>query len=235
MENYFDVDSLAKYLHLIPDQVKKMAERGKLPGTRVGGEWRFQRQEIFHWFEERIGISDELQLRQYQDLLDRHEQEVHEFEITIQSLLPLELIWLNCPARTKNALIRDFCDFAMNQGYLWDAEKMSTAIQNREQLNSTALENGVALLHSRRPQVDNFEAPFLGLAITPSGIPFGGPRGSLTDIYFLIASDSDAFHLKLLTRLSRMINQTEVLDQLRASTTVQDAKRILVEAEDLLT
>jgi len=43
-----------------PDQVKKMAERNKLPGRRIGGQWRFSQPEIHQWFEERIGASDVL-------------------------------------------------------------------------------------------------------------------------------------------------------------------------------
>ncbi|MEZ6094524.1 MAG: PTS sugar transporter subunit IIA [Pirellulaceae bacterium] len=232
VENYFDIDSLAKYLHLTPDQVRKMADRGKLPGTKVGGEWRFPRQEIFHWFEDRIGLSGESELRVVEELLERNEST--EQVVDLDHLLPQELIWVSCPARTKNSVIRQVCEFAANQGYLWDAEKMATAIQNREQLHSTALDNGVALLHPRRPITGIFELPFLALAITPSGIPFGGPRGSLTDIFFLIASDNDAMHLKVLTRLSRTITMPDVVTSLRAASSAAEVKKVLVDAEELL-
>ena len=43
-----DVPKLAEYLHLTPEQVKKMAVRGRLPGRRVGGQWRFSEAEIHH-------------------------------------------------------------------------------------------------------------------------------------------------------------------------------------------
>src|SRR5262245_42062690 len=54
----FDLDRLAAYLHMMPDDVQKLAERGKLPGRRVGGAWRFSAAEIHHWMEDRIGLSD---------------------------------------------------------------------------------------------------------------------------------------------------------------------------------
>ncbi|MEX2187210.1 MAG: helix-turn-helix domain-containing protein, partial [Pirellulales bacterium] len=47
----FDVDRLAAYLHRMPADVAKLAERGKLPGRRVGGAWRFSAAEIHHWME----------------------------------------------------------------------------------------------------------------------------------------------------------------------------------------
>ena len=47
--NDFDIDSLAAYLHLSPQQVMRMADRGKLPGRKLGGQWRFAEAEIHHW------------------------------------------------------------------------------------------------------------------------------------------------------------------------------------------
>ncbi|MEQ1905842.1 MAG: PTS sugar transporter subunit IIA [Pirellulaceae bacterium] len=234
MEDYFDVDSLAKYLHLTPEQIRKMADRGKLPGQRVSGEWRFPRREIFHWFEERIGISDDTQLQQYERIIDRHNNESDSPTISIDAFLPLELVWLDCRGRSKSSLIRDVCEFVAHAGYVWDSEKLATAIQNREHLNSTALENGVALLHPRRPQLDNLREPFLALIRTPSAIPFGGPRGTLTDLFFLVASDSETFHLKILARLARLLGMPNVISELRQAEDAVAAKKILTNAEQLL-
>ena len=52
-----DVAKLAEYLHLTPDQVTRMAVRGKVPARKVVGQWRFSEAEIHHWLEERIGAS----------------------------------------------------------------------------------------------------------------------------------------------------------------------------------
>ena len=50
-------------------------------------------------------------------------------------------------------------------------------------MHSTALDNGVALLHPRRPMPAILAEAVLALGITPGGIPFGS-GGSLTDIFF---------------------------------------------------
>src|SRR5207244_1990933 len=67
----FDINRLASYLHMMPDAVIKLAERGKLPGRRVAGEWRFSAAEIHHWLEDRIGLSDDEALVQMEGALDR--------------------------------------------------------------------------------------------------------------------------------------------------------------------
>ena len=40
-EEHFSIESLAVYLHLTPLQVQRLADRGRLPGHKVGGQWRF--------------------------------------------------------------------------------------------------------------------------------------------------------------------------------------------------
>jgi PTS system nitrogen regulatory IIA component len=58
----FDIDSLAVFLHMMPAAVLKLAERGKLPGRRVGGDWRFSAAEIHHWLEDRIADASAARL-----------------------------------------------------------------------------------------------------------------------------------------------------------------------------
>jgi nitrogen PTS system EIIA component len=55
-----DVEQLAAYLRRDAREVGKLANRGRLPGHKVGGEWRFARAEINHWLESQIhGYTDE--------------------------------------------------------------------------------------------------------------------------------------------------------------------------------
>ena len=55
-----DVDQLAAYLRRDVREVGKLASRGRLPGHKVGGEWRFARAEINHWLESQLpGYTDE--------------------------------------------------------------------------------------------------------------------------------------------------------------------------------
>lgn len=219
----FDLASLATYLHVTPEQVKKMAERGKLPGRKIGGQWKFSQAEVHEWFEERIGLSDEQELNEVERVLERHPTSTSDEEIRISQLLDIDNIYIPFLARTKRSVIQRICDQTAETGKLWDPIKMAEALESREQLHPTALENGVALLHPRRPMGSIIGDPFLALGITTSGIPFGGPRGCLTDIFFLIGSNSEPVHLRVLARLSRMLQQNELLDGLRMATSADEA------------
>ena len=228
----FDIDSLAAYLHLTPDQVRKMANRDKLPARRVGGDWRFSRAEIHHWLEDKIGLSDETGLREVEQVLDRQVQT--EEVICLADLLSVERICIPFPARTKNSVIEQICEFSANSGALWQPKEMADALRQREDLHPTALGNGVALLHPRRPKPSFFGESFLALGITGSGIPFGGPRGCLSDIFFLIASSDEAGHLRVLARLSRLIQVNGLLDNLRDSVDSAYVWQTIADAEKLI-
>ena len=209
----FDINELAAYMHLTPQQVSRMADRGKLPGRRVGGSWRFPRAEIHHWLEEQIGVSGEQELEKMESVLDRHQ--FGEPSISISDLLPLEGIAMPLKARTRGSVISGMSQLAMNTGMLWDPDKMEEAVRERENLHSTALDNGVALLHPRRPLPSIMADAFIVVGRTLQGVPFGGERGGLTNVFFLLGSLDDRGHLRTLARLSRLLSDPDFLPGLR--------------------
>lgn len=234
MDEDFDVMSLAAYLHLTPDQVRKMASRDRLPGRRVGGKWRFSRAEIHQWFEQKIGASDEQGLTEVERVLYRAPGSGASAETRISELLRPETAFVPLMARTKRSVIKNICDLTAETGRLWDPVKMAEALTSREELHPTALGNGVALLHPRRPLPSIMGDPFLALGITTSGIPFGGPRGCLTDVFFLIGSTSEAVHLRVLAKLSRMLQQSEWLNELRKSESPAGAWQVISDGDTRL-
>jgi PTS system nitrogen regulatory IIA component len=201
----FDIDTLAEYLHISPAQVVKMAERATLPARKIAGQWKFSRAEIHHWLEERIGAGDDADLADVQNLLDRAAVGREPATVRISELLLPEAIAIPLPARTRGSVIKSMVELAAKTGHLWDSAEMAEAVEARERLHPTTLDNGVALLHPRRPLGNILAQPLLAYGRTHQGIPFGGESGQLTDIFFLICSVDDSQHLRTLARLSRLL------------------------------
>jgi nitrogen PTS system EIIA component len=210
-----NIDELAAYLHLMPAQVQRMADRGQLPGRRIGGQWRFSQAEIHHWLEDRIGASDEEELVAMEGVLDRYHGAAE--NESLADMIPAAAIEPALNAKTRSSVIDAMTQLAANTGLLWDADKMAEAVRTRENLHPTALDNGVALLHPRRPLAGSLSEAFIALAKTPGGVYFGGPGGGLTDVFFLVCSVSDAGHLQTLARLSRLLAMDGFLDELRTA------------------
>jgi excisionase family DNA binding protein len=45
----FTAEEIAEYLRLHPYTVRKLAREKKIPAFRVGGQWRFRKDEIDSW------------------------------------------------------------------------------------------------------------------------------------------------------------------------------------------
>ena len=233
-EGDFDLRSLAEYLHLDPALVSRLVERGKLPGRRVGGQWRFSRDEIHHWLEDRISASDDSELERIGGALERQTPEDEPKIATLSELLTPAAIEVPLTARTRNSVITSMVEVAERTGWVWDPAAIVEAVRSREDLYPTALDNGAALLHPRRPLHYTVAQSFLALGVNDREIPFASGRGRLTDVFFLILSTSDREHLHTLAKLSRLLAQPNFLASLRGSADAHAAYALIAEQEAAL-
>jgi PTS system nitrogen regulatory IIA component len=235
-DDSFDIASLAAYLHMMPAQVTRLAERGKLPGRRIGGQWKFTRPEVSQWLEERMGLSGDEGLAAMEGRLRRDDSHGASV-IDLGELLLPETVAVPLPARTRTSVISSMCKLAAASGRLWDVERMAEAVSQRESMAPTALENGIALLHPRRPQSSILSEAVIALGITSGGIPFGGgPSGSgLTDIFILIAATSDHEYLRTLARVSRIVNDRDWTSTLRDAPDAFAARELFLERDAEIT
>ncbi len=228
IESDFDTASLAAYLHITPQQVEKLAKRDKVPYRRVNGKLLFPRAEIHHWMEDRMGLLDDEELMAVEERLERHDHE--DQDVSVSAWLSPELIAVPLAARTRTSVIARMSQLATATGLLWDADKMASAVTAREDLQSTAMDNGIALLHPRRPLPSILGDNLLALGITGQGIPFGGSH-TLTDIFFLVGSVDDRAHLRILARIARLVATDSVLDDIRAAPDAAKVYDIICTAE----
>ena len=227
----YDIPKLAKYLHLTEKEIQKLAERGDLPGRKIQGVWVFSREEIHHWWEQKIGLSDSRELETVEVAIAKNAVE-EESPVLLANLIPEGGIEIPLMAKTKDSVLRSMSSLAASTGLLWDADKMADALKKREDLHPTALDNGVALLHPRRPIPSILGETLLLLGISPRGIPFGGGHGNLTDIFFLLCSTDDRIHLRILARLSRLLTLPDFLDELRTKGDAASARSWIEESEE---
>jgi len=49
VEGMMNIDEVAKYLEIDLNEIEKLANNGKIPGTRSGSTWKFERTKIDNW------------------------------------------------------------------------------------------------------------------------------------------------------------------------------------------
>ena len=56
-QEILNVEQVAEVLHLHPMTVYRLVKEGKLPGFKVGGRWRFDRQTLETWMVDRAQVA----------------------------------------------------------------------------------------------------------------------------------------------------------------------------------
>lgn len=229
MQRTYTLEELARLLNRQPKELRKLAENDVLHGRKAQGSWTFALPDLVLWMEQEMTQVDAGKAAELENAV-ASARESHE-ETEFSELLSESLVNLFFTAKTKSSVVSEIARIAENAGMLWDADTMTSALKEREEMASTAMEGGVAILHPRRPQSDIIAQDFLVVAVSPNGVPFGGGRDNLTDVFFLLCCQSDASYLRSLGRLARIIKTDGVLDALRQAETQADVVELLSNTE----
>lgn len=230
MENQpMDLEQLASYLQRDVREVSKLANRGHLPGRKVGGEWRFAPAEINYWIETQMHGYTEQELTALETGPGRCDGQP-----LVTALLTEDTIAVPLRAGTRASVLNELVALAAQSWQVYDSAAVLAAIKHREDMASTALDSGVAIPHPHRPLPDTvLGESLIAFGRTGSGIPFG-PRGGLCDLFFLVCCTDQATHLRVLARISRIMLQPGFLEELRAADTVEATYQLLSAAEQRL-
>jgi len=133
---------------------------------------------------------------------------------------------------TKPDVIAEMVDLLIQAGAIDKRNKNNVleVLMAREALGSTAIGQGIAIPHAKSDCVKKLVGC---LAISRNGINFDSLDGDPAFIFFLLVApiDSAGPHLKALARISRLLKDKYIRDNLK---TVKDEESILqiVEQED---
>lgn len=219
------LEELARHIGMDARTVRKLADKGRLPGQMIGGEWRFNRAQMLDWLQREMHTLDEMHLRN----LERAMRE-QDSDRVIGACLPLEGIEMNLAAKSRASVLRELVRLAERTGLVYDAPALVESLEEREALAPTALPRGLAFPHPRRPLPYATAEPLVCLARIVGGIPFGAPDGRLTDLFVLVCANDERQHLGILARLAMMFS-TDLPERLRELDDAEAALRLMLETE----
>ena len=108
------------------------------------------------------------------------------------------------------------------------------ALQEREQLCSTGIGDGIALPHARNALVGLVDHPVIVMGRHDTGIPFGAIDGAPARLFFLLVAPTVSQHLQVLARLSRLLSNVKVCQELFRVDRPEKALALLREAENAM-
>lgn len=225
--DYYTLDDLVEHLGRDRRQVERLVNRGLVPGRKVGGDWRFNATEITQWLEQELRSYCDSDLAQLEQT--RQSQELARLPVT--SLLTLQTCEVPLDAGTKPSVLQALIELAGRTWQVWDPASVLKAVKEREEVMSTGFDNGVAIPHPRNPQPDALGQSMIAFGRTSSGIPFGAPGRTLTDLFFLVLARDAPTHLQILARLGRMMQLPGFLAELRDAEDGHSAYDVILQAD----
>lgn len=228
---FLSIAELAAQLGRDARDLERLASRGRIPGRRVEGAWRFHPAEIRQWLEQEMRGFSSLELAAVEEL--QHAGEGKEGAL-LSGILLRETVQVPLEARTRRSVIESLLEVAGRTWQVWEPALLLTAILEREEFMSTGFENGVAIPHPRNPLPHALGASIVAYGRTFSGIPFGAPRRALTDIFFLVLCRDPRTHLAVLARLGRLLQIPDFLDELRSAADSSSSYAIISRADEAL-
>ena len=220
----YGVEEVARYLHLTSADVERLVKNQDIPCEHHGDRVVFRKVEINAWASKRILGLEGGGLTDYHQKSSRDQRQSASSEALMSELVRPGFIDPALPAKTKASVLREMAALAEKTGLVCDPAGLRDGLKAREELCSTGVPGGLALMHSRFPDVYMFERPFLVLGRTIQEIPFGAPDGQGTNLFFLLCCPDDRLHLHALARLCMMAQKTDLLLRLREA---PDASTIL--------
>ena len=147
----------------------------------------------------------------------------------ITDLLKKESIELNSPVSTKQGAIDKLIDLQAKAGNISDKNAYKKDILAREQMSSTAVEDGIAIPHAKSEAV---RQPGLAAITAPNGVDYESMDGKPSNILFVVAAPNDGdLHLEVLSRLMTILMDEEFRRNLLAADTKEKFLKAIDEKE----
>jgi PTS system nitrogen regulatory IIA component len=183
---------------------------------------------ITHWLEQDLRSFDDQELAQLES--SQHSEELEKTS-PLQTLLLPETCQVPLDAGTKPSVLQELVEVAGRTWQIWDPTTIHKAIREREDVMSTAFDTGVAIPHPRNPLPDALGQSIIAFGKTLSGVQFGGPGRSTTDLFFLVLARDSRTHLQTLARLGRILQKKDFLEQLRQAPDGMTAHQTILSAD----
>ncbi len=140
----------------------------------------------------------------------------------IADSLSKELILPHLAAKTKVDSLMEFAEALAKVHPTLKKDDIAHILLEREKLGSTGIQDGVAIPHGKIKDLNNIVILF---GRSPEGIDFQAHDNKPTNLFFVLLAPETATstHLKLLARLSKLLKNQELRDELLKA---KDAEKI---------
>jgi len=148
----------------------------------------------------------------------------------IGDLLQDDLVIEEIKATDKIGVIREFAGILQATGRVTDAEALVRVLLERESRGSTGIGDGIAIPHGKLSFISDMVVAF---GRSSRGVDFQSLDAKPVYLFFLLVTPDNkpGEHLKALARISRILKNPVLRENLKRTSDRQELKRLIYEED----
>ncbi len=153
-----------------------------------------------------------------------------EAPVKITDILVRDALILDLASTEKPAILRELASALAAAEPDLDPDRLLEVLSEREKIQSTGIDHGVAIPHGEMPGLSRLVASF---ARSRAGVDFESIHGERTQLFFLLVGPEHAGdqHLKALARIARFFRDAEFRNALEEAEGLEDMLRVIREED----
>lgn len=205
------IKDVADLLNVSETTIRRWVSERKIPSYKIDGQFRFSRGEIQNWV-----LSRRPQQHEVADEADEASSSSKggSKQFSLYRSIHQGGVFYAVEGTTKEQVIRNSMA-QIAQRLNLDAEVLSDLLMDRENLQPTALNNGIGVPHTRdfllRAHQD-----IVAVVFPAQPIDYGALDNKPVHTLFFLFAGEDKRHLHLLAKIAHLCNQPAALELLKA-------------------
>lgn len=149
----------------------------------------------------------------------------------VSELLNPGVIISDLKGNKKEEVINELIDLFQGDSRVQDVEKVRSAVLDREKIMSTGVGKGFAIPHGKTNSISDIIAAF---GKTKNPVDYDALDNQPVHLVFLLVGKDNLVskHIKLLSRISRMMNKDDFRNRLLEAGTVEEILEIFHKEEE---
>ena len=208
------IEEVARYLRVSERTVYEWAQKGEIPAGKIGTVWRFKKDDIESWVDERLASSKTSVTKQHKI-------------VTENFLSPDRVVLLDYAS--KHDVLVMMSEVLAKAPQVKNSAELLDASLKREALMSTAVGRGIAIPHVRLSSVTDL---VMAVGISKRDIlDFDALDGNPVRLVFMIAAANNQhdYYLQTISHFSAKLRNEELKSSLLNSTDPAEVYALLCE------
>lgn len=201
---YLTIKEVANLFGVCEKTIYRLLNKGKLPGVKIGGQWRFSRQEI----QERLK-QEQIQTTPRPAIITTNTKEISLNEALLAGGIFFQIPGTSIEEVLENAVTNIYQNSKPEQ------QKLVNALLFRERLCTTAIGQGIALPHPRHPSSFHFGHSSISLCFLENALDLEATDNQPINTLFFVFAKTEKEHLHLLKILASMLHQHDFINILK--------------------